>query len=336
MCTTLCARSFFDLRSFICLHDVFQSQFLSISPLIWIHPSPRIATMLHVLASMHNWTNFDFISISLPLLHNPLMGFRTWLGLITSGSIWTLSPNDLLNPHKIYENLLHHRGNDLDFLVARLFSISLWDITEIWARNHCSLWLFHNCRFWSWGKLQSTNCNFRVLQHIHLADTSGLKLHMTSLETSIRSLTELKLNLSPFRAQRETRLYLESETWRTPWRVMMHPSCEHDWIVPSPITLLVREFPMKTSPPWIEVYAENIFLLKLICCEHPELIIHLFLLPTDLSVTERTSRLSSSSPISSVTLASGCFFLSKSTINSSIPPFCDNSCTANSYVLSYP
>ena len=37
------------------------------------------------------------------------------------------------------------------------------------------------------------------------------------------------------------------------------------------------------------MYEENIFLLELICCEHPESMIHLSLLPTGLSVTDRTS-----------------------------------------------
>ena len=38
-------------------------------------------------------------------------------------------------------------------------------------------------------------------------------------------------------------------------------------------------------------------------CQHPELIIHLYLLPINLSVADRMSHLYSSSPISSVTLA---------------------------------
>jgi len=90
---------------------------LTISTLTWIRLSPRIATMFHVLTSMHNWTNLNFISISLSFLYNPLIGFTTWLGRTSLESTWTWSPNDLLDSRKIYENLLYHRSNDLDFLV---------------------------------------------------------------------------------------------------------------------------------------------------------------------------------------------------------------------------
>ena len=92
---------------------------LIISLLTQIRPSPRIDTMLHVLAFIHSWTNLDFISISLPLFHNSLMEFITWLGQISSGATWTLSPNYLLDPHMIYENLLQCRSNNLDFFVVR-------------------------------------------------------------------------------------------------------------------------------------------------------------------------------------------------------------------------
>jgi len=94
-----------------------------------------------------------------------------------------------------------------------------------------------------------------------------------------------------------------------PYSVVMHPSWEQNWIVPSPITLLIAEFSMKTSPPWTEVYEENIFLLELICYKHSESIIYLFLLPTELSITDRTSHLFSSPSATSLTLASYCFFL---------------------------
>ena len=97
----------------------------------------------------------------------------------------------------------------------------------------------------------------------------------------------------------------------------MHPSWDRSWIVPSPITLLVAEFLMKTSPFWTKVYEENIFLLELLRCEHPESIIHLSLLLTDMSVTDKMSHCSSSSPISSVILVSG-FLLFKPTISSNV------------------
>ena len=83
----------------------------------------RIATMLHVLAIHAQLNKLDFISISLPLLHNPLMEFITWLGRISSGPTWTGPPIDLFDPHMIYENLLYHRSNDLDFVVACLVPI---------------------------------------------------------------------------------------------------------------------------------------------------------------------------------------------------------------------
>ena len=105
------------------------------------------------------------------------------------------------------------------------------------------------------------------------------------------------------------RLYLDSGLWRMPWKVVLHPSWQRNWIDPSPITLLIVEFHMKTSPPWTEVYEQNIFLLELICCEHSESIIYLFLLPTDQFVTDRTSHLSSSPSVSSMTLTSCYFFL---------------------------
>ena len=92
---------------------------------------------------------------------------------------------------------------------------------------------------------------------------------------------------------------------------------------------------MNTSPPWTEVYEENIFLLELICCEHSESMTHLFLLPTDLSLTDRTSHCSSSLSTSSVTLASGRFFF-WSQHSDLMCPFCDNSCRSNSCILSYP
>ena len=92
------------------------------------------------------------------------------------------------------------------------------------------------------------------------------------------------------------------------WRVVMHPSCERNWNVLSPITLLVAEFLMKTSLFWTKVYAKSIFLLELMWCEHSESIIHLSLSLTNLFVMHRMLHLSSSSPISSVTLAFGCFF----------------------------
>jgi len=98
---------------------------LTISPLTQICQSQKIANMLLVLAFTHNWTNLDFISISLPLLHNPLMEFTTWLDWISSGPTWTLSLNNLFDPHMIYENLLYHRSNDLDFFVACLVPMSL-------------------------------------------------------------------------------------------------------------------------------------------------------------------------------------------------------------------
>jgi len=103
---------------------------LIIFPLTRIRPNPRIATMLHMLTSMHNWTTLEFISILVPLLHYPFKGFITRLGRTSSGPTWTWSPNDLLDPHKIYENLLHHRSNDMDYLVARLVPISLRGTTE--------------------------------------------------------------------------------------------------------------------------------------------------------------------------------------------------------------
>ena len=117
--------------------------------------------------------------------------------------------------------------------------------------------------------------------------------------------------------------------------VLKSPSWDRHWIISSPITLLVVEFHMKTSLTWTEVYEENIFLLELICCEHSESMTHLFLLPTGMSVTDRTSHCSSSSPINSVTLASGCFFF-QSQQSTLVSPFCDNSCMSNSYILSCP
>ena len=119
-------------------------------------PYPRdrgvTATMLYVLISMHKWIILDFISISLFLLHNPLMGFTTWLGRTSSGPIWIWSPNDLLDPRKIFENLLHHRSNDLHFLVVRRHGVVPIGVKlNILARNHRSLWLFHEVWSWSWG-----------------------------------------------------------------------------------------------------------------------------------------------------------------------------------------
>ena len=101
-------------------------------------PCARIHTQMNKL---------DFISISPPLLHSPLMEFTTWLGRISSGLTWTLLSNYLPDLHKIYENLLHHRSNDLYYLVAcqsqSLFRVQL----NIRPRNYRNLWLFHNRRF---------------------------------------------------------------------------------------------------------------------------------------------------------------------------------------------
>jgi len=107
-------------------------------------------------------------------------------------------------------------------------------------------------------------------------------------------------------------------TWRILWRVMMHPSWERNWIIPSPITLLVAKFLHEYFSPWTEVY-ENIFLSELICCEHSELIIHLSSLSTNLFVTARTSHLSSSTSANSVTLASYYFLLASPIIRSNVP-----------------
>ena len=133
-----------------------------------------------------------------------------------------------------------------------------------------------------------------------------LKHHMGLFENFHKITFRNETKPFPCRAPREMKLYLNLGTWQTPWRVVMHPSWDWNWIVPSPITLLVAEFPMKTSSPWIKVYEEKS--LKLICCEHPKSMTHLSLLPTDLSVTDRMSHGSSSPSTSSVTLTSGCFF----------------------------
>jgi len=82
-------------------------------------------------ACIHAQLNkLDFISISLPVFHNPLTGFTTWLGPVSSGPTWTLLPNDLLDLYKICENLFHHRSNDLNYLVARLVPIFLQSTTK--------------------------------------------------------------------------------------------------------------------------------------------------------------------------------------------------------------
>jgi len=177
--------------------------------------------MFHVLASTHNWTNLTS-STSLSLLHNPLMGFTIWLGWISSGLTWTLLPNDLLDLHKIYENLLHHRSNNLDYLIAR----SIWKVNEslfgvqlnIQARNHRNLW----CSIIAASEAED-NCNppsvtFKFCNIYTLPTRLARNFTWVFLKTSIRSPSELKLNLFPCKALREMRLYLDSGTWRTPWR----------------------------------------------------------------------------------------------------------------------
>ena len=66
-----------------------------------------------------------------------------------------------------------------------------------------------------------------------LPTRSAWSFTCASLETSIRSPSELKLDPFPYRAPREMRLSLNSGTWWTPWRVVMHPSWDQNWIVPS-------------------------------------------------------------------------------------------------------
>ena len=144
--------------------------------------------MLHVLAIHAQLNKLDFISISL-LLHNPLKGITTWLGRISLGLTWTLLPNDLLDLHKIYGNLLHHRSNDLSTLLCAqsqsLFGVQL----NIWAQNYFSLWLFHNCHFRSWGCWQSK-------------------------KDKIPDWPEQCLNLSTF----------TKDKWQTSWRSIFYPS----------------------------------------------------------------------------------------------------------------
>jgi len=61
------------------------------------------ASYAHINAQLNiTWV----ISISLFFSITPLWGSQTWLDRTSSDLTWTWSLNDLLDPHKIYENLL--------------------------------------------------------------------------------------------------------------------------------------------------------------------------------------------------------------------------------------
>ena len=153
-----------------------------------------------------SWLHVHLTSFS----HNPLMGFTTWLGRISSGPAWTLSSNNLLNSHMIYEEQRselpcwapspnissgHNWTSALESIVVSDYSTTVASEAE-------------------------DNCNPPTVTsefyNIYTLPTrSAWNITWASLKTFIRSPFKLKQNPFPCRALREMRLYLDLGTWWT-------------------------------------------------------------------------------------------------------------------------
>ena len=84
---------------------------------------------VHVLASMHNWTNLTS-SPSHSLFSKTPHGVHSFIRSNKFRPNLNFITHDLLDLYRIFENLLHYRSNDLDYPVVPLIPISLWDTIE--------------------------------------------------------------------------------------------------------------------------------------------------------------------------------------------------------------